>query len=136
MVEVKCPYSKTLKDIPKNIGTNAGTTLHTDSMNAFIVCRVRELAQAECENMMDTTFDVARFGSVASFDDGSFKFSRPGNTFTELIEFADRHKADGATITFHHVFDFTVTRVHGNSCLGKNNAPTEAYMGFTEGSYR
>jgi hypothetical protein len=33
MVEVKCPYSKTLKDIPKNIGTNAGTTLHMDSMN-------------------------------------------------------------------------------------------------------
>jgi hypothetical protein len=31
-----------------------------------------------------------------------------------LIEFADR--ADGATITFHHVFDFTVTRVHGK-CL-------------------
>jgi hypothetical protein len=100
----------------------------------FIVCRVRELAQAECENMMDTTFDVARFGSVASFDDGSFKFSRPGNTFTELIEF-DRHKADGATITFHHVFDFTVTASMA-MCLGKNNAPTEAYMGFTEGSYR
>jgi hypothetical protein len=29
----KCPYSKTLKDIPKNMGTNAGTTLHADSMN-------------------------------------------------------------------------------------------------------
>jgi hypothetical protein len=51
-----------------------------------------------------------------------------------LIEFA-RHKADGATITFHHVFDFTVTASMAMQLLGKNNA-TEAYMGFTEGSYR
>jgi putative phage-type endonuclease len=117
MVEVKCPYSKTLKDIPEEYWGQMQGQLFTCGLHEcdFIVCRVRELAQAECEHMMDTTFDVARFGSVASFDDGSFKFSRPGDTFTELIEFANRHKADGATITFHHVFDFTVTRVHGNA---------------------
>jgi predicted metal-dependent phosphoesterase TrpH len=35
------------------------------------------------------------------------------------IEFADRHKADGATITFHHVFDFTVTASMAMQLLGK-----------------
>jgi hypothetical protein len=99
-----------------------------------IVCRVRELAQAECENMMDTTFDVARFGSVASFDDGSFKFSRPGNTFTELIEFADTRLMVQRLLST--TFSTSPSLRPWQCCLGKNNAPTEAYMGFTEGSYR
>jgi hypothetical protein len=57
------PYSKTLKDIPKNIGTNAGTTLHADSMNVTSSFVAWGLAQAECENMMDTT-DVAVLGRL------------------------------------------------------------------------
>jgi hypothetical protein len=60
MVEIKCPYSKTLKDIPDEYAAQMLGQMACCELTEcdFVVCRVRELSLSECEEMA-TTADVA-----------------------------------------------------------------------------
>jgi hypothetical protein len=75
MVEIKCPYSKTLKDIPDEYAAQMLGQMACCELTEcdFVVCRVRELSLSECGEMA-TTADVARYGAVATKTDGSFVF--------------------------------------------------------------
>jgi putative phage-type endonuclease len=116
MVEIKCPYSKTLKDIPEEYWAQMQGQLEVTGLTEcdFVVCRVRGVSEEACKGAMMEASDPARYGAVASYTDGSFRFSKPGQAFTELLQFKDYHMAQGAEVSFHHVFDFTVTRVIKN----------------------
>jgi hypothetical protein len=72
-----------------------------------------------CEAAMAVASDPARYGAVATLTDGSFRFSQPGDSFDGLVAFKEFHEASGNTVSFHHVFDFTVTRVSKNEAAWK-----------------
>jgi putative phage-type endonuclease len=116
MVEIKCPYSKTLKDIPDEYAAQMLGQMACCELTEcdFVVCRVRELSLSECGEAMATTADVARYGAVATKTDGSFVFSKPGDKFIDLVNFRDVNEGNGSGVTFHNIFDFTVTRVSKN----------------------
>lgn len=116
MVEIKCPYSKTLKDIPEEYWAQMQGQMEVARLTEcdFVVCRVRGMTLAGCEAAMATASDIARYGSVATLSDGSFRFSNPGDSFDTLLAFKKLHEDAGSSVSFHHVFDFTVTRVSKN----------------------
>jgi hypothetical protein len=97
MVEIKCPYSKTLKDIPGVLGADAGA-VGGDRLTEcdFVVCRVR-VSEEACKGAMMEASDPA-LQAVASYTDGSFSASKPGQAFTELLQFKDYHMAQGAEV--------------------------------------
>lgn len=121
MVEIKCPYSKTLKDVPEEYWAQMQGQMAVCKLTEcdFVVCRVRGMTLAGCEAAMSATNDPARYGAVATLTDGSFMFSQPGDSFERLLAFKEFHEANDCTITFHHVFDFTVTRVSKNEAAWK-----------------
>jgi hypothetical protein len=48
-------------------------------------------------------------------------FSKPGDKFIDLVNFRDVNEGNGSGVTFHNIFDFTVTRVSKNRSRGKND---------------
>jgi hypothetical protein len=46
---------------------------------------------------------------------------QPGDSFDGLVAFKEFHEASGNTVSFHHVFDFTVTRVSKNEAAWKES---------------
>jgi putative phage-type endonuclease len=116
MIEIKCPYTKTLKDIPDEYRAQMQGQMEVCELKEcdFVVCRVRGLTHAGCREAMATATDIARYGAVATMPDGSFRYSTPGQTFEEITAFKERIAALGAEVSFHHVYDLTVTRVKKN----------------------
>lgn len=114
LVEYKNPYSKTLKDIPEEYWGQCLGQMEVCKLTEcdFVVCRVRELSKEACREAMATARDPARYGAVATLPDKSFLFSKPGDSFDDLVAFAELNR--DYDVTFHHAYELTVTRVTKN----------------------
>jgi hypothetical protein len=66
-----------------------------------VVCRVRVSEEACKGAMMEASDPAATERSRATRTDPPL--SKPGQAFTELLQFKDYHMAQGAEVGFHHV---------------------------------
>lgn len=119
LIEIKCPFSKTLIEIPQEYYAQMQGQLEVCGLGAcdFVVCRVRELETEEFWEQFEAAFKEGygyeRFGSVATTagPDLKFTFSTPGMSPEELKNWISENKED-RDISVHEIFDFRVTRVN------------------------
>jgi putative phage-type endonuclease len=114
MIEIKCPYTKTLADIPDDYYAQMQGQMECTGLTEcdFVVCRVKELTEAEFWAMRaDPAVDAARLGTVThNAEYTKFAFSRPAMTDAQVREHLDVQDPELRT-TYHHVWKFAVTRV-------------------------
>jgi hypothetical protein len=77
---------------------------------------------------MAVASDPARYGAVATLTDGSFPLLTAWGQFRRPRRLQEFHEASGNTVSFHHVFDFTVTRVSKNEAAWKDGAKAGAHV--------
>lgn len=115
MVEIKCPFSKTLNDIPPDYAAQMQGQLEVCDLEVcdFVVCRVREVDDPATFWALRGDGDPARLGAAAerSDDAGGFDFSSPSLTDDQLKTFIDTAEAAGRRVTLHHAFGYRVERV-------------------------
>jgi putative phage-type endonuclease len=113
MIEIKCPYSKTLSDIPPEYWGQMQGQMEVTKLTEcdFVVCRVVEINESEFWTALeDPVLDRARYGVVAQDQsDDSFVYSRPDMTNDEIVAFVSGNSTK--YITYHRVFKFTSSRV-------------------------
>lgn len=117
MVEIKCPYSKTLADIPDDYYAQMQGQMECTGLTEcdFVVCRVKELTPEHFWSMRaDADIDPARLGVVThDVEYTSFDFTNPDMSDDEVRRFVDSRPVDLIT-TYHHVWKLLVTRVDKN----------------------
>jgi putative phage-type endonuclease len=115
MVEIKCPYTKTLSDIPPEYSAQMQGQLEVCGLQVcdFAVCRAREFEDEAAFWAMrsDPTVDSARLGAVSTDADGIARYTKPGDSDEFIRQFASSAREGGRTLTWHHVFSFRVQRV-------------------------
>jgi hypothetical protein len=96
MVEIKCPYSKTLKDIPEEYSQMQGQLEVTGLTECdFVVCRVRVSEEACKGAMMEASDPALRSGR--ELHGGSFRFPSL-DRLSQSLQFKDYHMAQGAEV--------------------------------------
>ena len=115
-VEIKCPASKTLSDIPPEYYAQMQGQLEVTRLDLadFVVCRAQELDEPEFWQLFTAAHDAGygyeRFGAVGTLSATEFAHSPPGLSPEQLRVWISQLPA-GTEVSVHHVFDFKITRI-------------------------